>query len=289
MDYFSNNHRDGGPVFDKPEFSNPADWMLDVTLGRVAPQQEEPENVAAFFPLNDAEAAAEALSRLWLARSREGREQFQPDVLERPADSRVLESLRSQRAFVVQFICFAKRAFLQHLQLPGRLYFDCALMSFFGALFGMQSKNVKVHKLPIAQLWIGIGLQLFLAVATLPVFGSERVVFWREAARGSGMSLNIAAYFLGKDILVTVVLCLVLTMLSGFGSQTLDKLNSAPGLRIVPWLSPVRWVGETLVVAQTRKLSFAWKMSPTVYRKPTRDSALALLFGYTFHEGTFHL
>lgn len=183
---------------------------------------------------------------------------------------------------------------------------------------------------------------LFVGVSSLCVFGHERVVFWREAARGSGMSLNVTAYFLGKDIvqlprlalltlafavpfyalvvptpsfafyfsclfigaysisgysyvasivggnsaqLVTVVGCLVLIMLSGVGSKHLDYINSIPGLRVLPWLSPLRWFGETLLVAQTRKLSNAWKFSPNVYRNPERDSALALLFGLTFHEG----
>ena len=45
----------------------------------------------------------------------------------------------------------------------------------------------------------------------------------------------------------------------------------------------MRW-GEIFFVAQTRKLSHAWKMPPSFYEKPERDSALALTLAYPFQE-----
>ena len=44
---------------------------------------------------------------------------------------------------------------------------------------------VEVASLPTMIVWVGIGLQLFLAVTSLRVFGSERLVHWRETTPGS--------------------------------------------------------------------------------------------------------
>ena len=43
-----------------------------------------------------------------------------------------------------------------------------------------------------------LGLGLTTALSSLKTFGGERIVFWREAALGSGMFLNSGAYFLAK-------------------------------------------------------------------------------------------
>lgn len=182
LDYFSNDHGDGGPTFLKPPFANPADWMyvyfhapadlvqphthrLDVVLGQVPMKEAISEHCESKacestpFPLNDADAAAETFSSLWAARNRgkQRNSSLEEAGIQRPTDPRVLEQLRPQRAFAVQLACFAKRALLQELQKSQRLYCDCALMSSFGALFGTQSSKVEVHELPIMVLcaWSG--------------------------------------------------------------------------------------------------------------------------------------
>ena len=73
-------------------------------------------------------------------------------------------------------------------------------MAASGFVFGAQSEKVEPSSLSMMVLWLGIGLQLVVAVSSLRVFSPERVVFWRECARGSGMALSPSAYFLGKDL-----------------------------------------------------------------------------------------
>ena len=46
---------------------------------------------------------------------------------------------------------------------------------------------------------LNLGVGLTASLASLRVFGSDRAVFWREAAPGSGMELDRFAYFLAKN------------------------------------------------------------------------------------------
>ena len=59
--------------------------------------------------------------------------------------------------------------------------------------------------------------------------------------------------------LLVVVLVLVLTMLSP-PSESLFSSDQHWATRLIYWLSPIRWAGESLVTRQTRGLSYAWKM-----------------------------
>ena len=68
-------------------------------------------------------------------------------------------------------------------------------------------------------------------------------------------------------------------------SERLETTNADVFPRLLTWLSPIRWAGETLIVAMTRDLSYAWKMPPFFYAKPHRESALAVVITPTFHEG----
>lgn len=45
-----------------------------------------------------------------------------------------------------------------------------------------------------------LGLGMTIGLASLRVFGNERVIFWREASDGSGMGLNPFPYFIAKTI-----------------------------------------------------------------------------------------
>ena len=44
-------------------------------------------------------------------------------------------------------------------------------------------------------------LGLTTGLASLRPFGLEREVFWREASPGSGMNLNIKAYYIAKNLI----------------------------------------------------------------------------------------
>lgn len=347
VEYFTENLGDGGPIYELPPYANPADIAMDIISGVVEPVGGRAEYCAG--SLGDRLNTAKAMSKLWIARSSDQSDGSEPPLFGISPSSRQLHPqrdisfLRPPRPFLTQCRLFARRAALQEWQRPGLLFFDVILMGFFGLLFGSLSRNVTVSGLPVMILWLGIGMQLFLAVSVLRVFGNERLIYWREAARASGMGLSPAAYFLGKDIvqiprlcllvlsftavfytfaapsptflhyytvlgtcgyvvagyayvisiflepkasqLFAVVLALVLTAMSGVGSEPLRQIHRVKGIRIIPWVAPIRWAGESLIVAQTRQLSHAWKMSTTFYLDPRSDSALAILFAYGFTEG----
>ena len=97
----------------------------------------------------------------------------------------------------------------------------------------------------------------------------------------------IASMLAGPKDAQLLVVCwvLVLTMISPPAQKISDDSNYSDAIiNGLVWLSPVRWGAEILFVAQTRKLSYAWKMPPSFYEKPERDSALALTLAYPFQE-----
>merc|ERR1711938_103032 len=68
-------------------------------------------------------------------------------------------------------------------------------------------------------------------------------------------------------------------------AETLYAADKSNATRVLAWLAPVRWAGEALFTAQTRRLSHAWKMPPLFYAKPWKHSALYILYRFPFHEG----
>ncbi|KAH8095625.1 ATPase [Aureococcus anophagefferens] len=314
-----------------PEFSNPADYYMEILSGLAKP--------AGVTEGPAAEVLAGTLAAVW-----DASELAAEDVALKPegVELTYADDVPAGRGWWAEAFLFARRALLQELMKPGDLAFDVLLLTGTGATFGSQSANVEVASLPTMIVWVGIGLQLFLAVTSLRVFGSERLVHWRETTPGSGMALSASAYFFGKDLvqiprlailvlsftvpfytlatpdptlpfvfacfyllsyavsgyaymasvvvgpkdaqLLVVCVSLVLVMLSP-PSERLETTNEDFFTRLLTWLSPIRWAGETLIVKQTRHLSHAWKMPPYFYGKPQRESALAIVLGFTFHEG----
>ncbi|KAH8049964.1 ATPase [Aureococcus anophagefferens] len=292
-----------------PEFSNPADYYMEILSGLAKP--------AGVTEGPAAEVLAGTLAAAW-----DASELAAEDVALKPegVELTYADDVPVGRGWWAEAFLFARRALLQELMKPGDLAFDVLLLTGTGATFE----------------------PLFLAVTSLRVFGSERLVHWRETTPGSGMALSASAYFFGKDLvqiprlailvlsftvpfytlatpdptlpfvfacfyllsyavsgyaymasvvvgpkdaqLLVVCVSLVLVMLSP-PSERLETTNEDFFTRLLTWLSPIRWAGETLIVKQTRHLSHAWKMPPYFYGKPQRESALAIVLGFTFHEG----
>ena len=69
-----------------------------------------------------------------------------------------------------------------------------------GSLLGYINRDPEIGQLPICSFMYTLGLGLTSCLASLRTFGAERVVHWREAARGAGMGLDSTAYFLAKNL-----------------------------------------------------------------------------------------
>ena len=323
--------------YELPPYANPADFYLELISGGEVPAASGRAPAASRPGVTPRAAASQHFAGEWSQRRGAS---HSPILRSKSVDDGPAPP--AARRWLAMVALFAHRALLQEAAKPGTLAFDVSLMAASGFVFGAQSEKVEPSSLSMMVLWLGIGLQLVVAVSSLRVFSPERVVFWRECARGSGMALSPSAYFLGKDLVqlprlalmvlaflvpfytlamptpsfpyyflvfyllaytisgytyVTSVLCplkdaqllivvtvLVLTMLAP-PAETLYTSNKMGITRILTWLAPVRWAGEALFTAQTRRLSHAWKMPPLVYEKPWKHSALYILYRFPFHEG----
>ena len=132
---------------------------------------------------------ADLLAGAWAARRPEATLRNAPSRGESQKLDAALGAAARKRSWTASAALFARRAVLQEIMKPGALALDATLMALAGAVFGAQAADVEVHTLATMVLWVGIGLQLFIAVTSLRVLGPERVVYWREVARGSGMAL----------------------------------------------------------------------------------------------------
>jgi len=107
-----------------------------------------------------------------------------------------------------------KRAATQHTRSLTVALFDVLLHCGTGAFLGAASGTINLTSLAQANLMFSLGLTMTIGLASLRVFGAERVVFWREAAPGAGMDLSPLPYFIGKNIvelprLAILTACLV--------------------------------------------------------------------------------
>ena len=84
--------------------------------------------------------------------------------------------------------------------------------------------------------------------------------------------------------LATVCIILVLFTSGGMepGLQAIKATGDVP--YALTWLSYVRWTSECIYTTETRQLSDAFKMPPTFYEQPARDSVLLYLYKLSFQE-----
>lgn len=80
-----------------------------------------------------------------------------------------------------------------------QLVADILLESFAGLLVGILYTHIGFNELTKFIFIANLALGLTISIASLRVFGKEKVVYWREAAPGAGMNLNKFAYFMAKN------------------------------------------------------------------------------------------
>jgi len=109
---------------------------------------------------------------------------------------------------------FMTRQAIQHFHSANLIMTDCLLVLVTGMVLGRLYNDVELGNLAATSLVYALGLGMTIGLSSLRVFGSERVVYWRECASGSGMNLNPLAYFIGKNLVDLPRIMLLVLLLS---------------------------------------------------------------------------
>ena len=157
---------------------NPCDFFLDVIAGSTKYQCQR----STHFNSDD-------LVKLW-----------KNQELENLSDASI-QTLKpfTPRALPAGFCCslriFMMRAAIQQLRAYKYFISDLMLESFAGVLVGILFPHVVLADFNKWLCFMAMGLGLTISIASLRVFGNERVVFWREAS-----FIDVSAYFISKNI-----------------------------------------------------------------------------------------
>jgi ABC-type multidrug transport system ATPase subunit len=112
------------------------------------------------------------------------------------ADMRLEE--RITPTFYTSLKLMLRRGIIQYLRDAQHILFDVALLIAFGAFSAMVfGANWKMSDFPMICLLACLAMGLLGTNASLRVFGTERLIFWREASVG----ISIPAYFFSKTFL----------------------------------------------------------------------------------------
>ena len=197
---------------------------MDIIAGKTLPEDRGADVAAAPRGAWD---ATRDLCAAWAARRAEDGAPSKAGGADPPADAGggppadgalAVADARELPTFARTCWVFAQRAATQVAREPQLLALDCGMQLFAGCLFGALYRDVSLAQLPTAVFMLSLALGLTVGIASLAPFGAERVVFWREAARGAGMGLDKRAYFLAKCLvelprLALLTLTLLLTYL----------------------------------------------------------------------------
>mmetsp|Transcript_60846 Transcript_60846/g.104825 ORF Transcript_60846/g.104825 Transcript_60846/m.104825 type:complete len:497 (+) Transcript_60846:2-1492(+) len=204
-----------------PPFLNPADFFMDVIAGKyertprtnaVAKFGIEAENRMDLFVLWNRHRRTYEKGDLLAKQATDG---VTTDVNVKPIDPIAYAALKPAGFFRCFLVC-SKRAFIQHQRSSGIFAFDVALHCGTGAFLGAASGVISLQSLAQTSLMFSLGLCMTVGLASLRVFGNERVVFWREAAPGAGMGLSPLPYFIGKTVVEIPRLCILTLCLVSF-------------------------------------------------------------------------
>ena len=192
-----------------------------------------------YFRNGDPGFVAEDLIDIWS--EREQSMQIQDDLNPEPLDEKTLRAIQPP-GFLRSFYVFAYRSSVQ-LFLRGyhQLVFDVGLEAFAGIIVGVLYTNVSFVQLRKFLFMETLGLGLTMSIASLRVFGNERIIYWRECAPGAGMNLNRFGYFMAKNFIELPRLLL----LSFFFSMAFIPIVTP----IIPWyyLMLINWAGAFAV------------------------------------------
>uniref|UniRef100_A0A7S2W930 ABC transporter domain-containing protein n=1 Tax=Rhizochromulina marina TaxID=1034831 RepID=A0A7S2W930_9STRA len=178
-----------GLGFKIPNLVNPADFFMDVIAGKY-PREADPD------------FKAENLIEMWEAQEDGGRASavsWSHENTPTPVTATALILVRPA-GFVRSLLIFCHRSFAQTLRAWPQLLADVVLQAFAGILVGILYVHLDFADIPPFVFVMALALGLTISISSLRVFGKERVVYWREAAPGSGMNLNKLAYFMAKNI-----------------------------------------------------------------------------------------
>ena len=192
LDYFT---RTG---FTCPPLVNPADFFMDVIAGKYPREGHDEFSAEDLIGLWEEQEKELALAAHQRSRNLQGVRGAENGAL-KPLSPAILASIRPA-GFMRSLAFFTARAVTQQLRASQQLVADFLLEAFAGVLVGCLYVHVEFVDLTKFMSFMALALGLTISIASLRVFGNERVVFWREAAPGSGMRLDKFAYFIAKNL-----------------------------------------------------------------------------------------
>mmetsp|Transcript_106188 Transcript_106188/g.307302 ORF Transcript_106188/g.307302 Transcript_106188/m.307302 type:complete len:1356 (-) Transcript_106188:519-4586(-) len=186
------------------------------------------------------------------------------------------EALRSKKgvAPLGAFKVFAWRAALQvDHNIPG-LGLDLFLQFCAGLLLGNIYADIELSTMSMLALMYPMGLGLTTALSSLKTFGAERIVYWREAALGSGMFLNSGAYFLAK-VVVDLPRLILLTIC--FAVSFYPQASPAQDFASFLYIS---------LVATWSATGFSYLISVSLDNKAAQLCAVIVVLSFNMFGGT---
>jgi hypothetical protein len=179
-----------------PDFINPADYFMDCIAAKYKPIGRDDFTPLSLFPLWD-----------------ENRIMIESKVLEhsggyrpwRPEDGLRIPSTSMEEKEIPgaleATLLFMWRCGIQTNHQISSFIGECMQQFVAGFFVGFIYKDFNLGSITQILLMYPFCIGLTIGLASLKVFGNERVVFWREATLGSGMALNAGAYFMAKNLM----------------------------------------------------------------------------------------
>ena len=172
--------------YKKPEFVNPADFMMDVITGTVKPEDKaKPDLVQKWKEMDTKET--------WTMKSNQV---FNNELMDKQHKNNAKYEPRSKLSLPQQIVMCTKRNVTVLWRQKTTLISDMVMITMIGFIIGYITDSDVFEKLASNIFNAIITSSIVGCIISLRVFGSDRIMYWRFSAVG----INRFAYYIGATI-----------------------------------------------------------------------------------------